>query len=80
MLTQDLFLTGMGFFIRKLAIHSKPTIVVSKEDDLWTIETVMSMRTLLWRFKLGEETITDGTDGPVKVGVEFVDQRWSGLI
>ncbi|XP_071520039.1 fatty acid-binding protein-like isoform X2 [Panulirus ornatus] len=58
---------GMNFLVRKLALRTSPTIEVKVEGDNWTISTIMSIRTLTWTFKLGEETIVDGTNGFVKV-------------
>nr|XP_053648499.1 fatty acid-binding protein-like [Cherax quadricarinatus] len=57
----------MSFLVRKLALQIKPTIQVEVKDDEWTITSLMTFKTLVWNFKLGEETVVDTTEGTTKV-------------
>ncbi|XP_042215644.1 fatty acid-binding protein-like [Homarus americanus] len=66
---------GMGFLMRKLALRSKPTVEVEVDGDTWTITTKVTVRTMIWTFKLGEETFVDSTEGTVKVVFSVEDDK-----
>ncbi|XP_037782886.1 fatty acid-binding protein-like [Penaeus monodon] len=57
---------GMNFFIRKLAVRSKPTVDIHVNDDSWTITTTLPIKTLTWNFKMGQNVAVDGPEGLVE--------------
>lgn len=58
---------GMGFVMRKLASKARPTTKVAIEGDTWTITTITPIKTMVWTFKLNEETEVETACGKLKV-------------
>ncbi|XP_063584603.1 fatty acid-binding protein-like, partial [Penaeus indicus] len=63
--------SGAGFLMRKVATKAKPSIEVGIEGDTWTIQMVAAVKTMTWKFKLGEETEIETPEGKNKVMFEL---------
>ncbi|XP_030003181.1 fatty acid-binding protein, heart [Sphaeramia orbicularis] len=76
---------GVGFATRKIGNMTKPTTIISLDDDKVTVRTESSIKTTELSFKLGEEfDETTADDRKVKSIVTVDDgklvhvQKWDG--
>jgi hypothetical protein len=70
---------GVGYLTRKAGGASKPTVVISKDGDKWTMVTESSVKTTKISFKFGEEFEEHTADGR-KVLSTFTkdsDRKWT---
>lgn len=51
----EIFLKGVGWVLRKLALATTPTILLEKDGDWYKFITESTFKTTILRFKLNEE-------------------------
>lgn len=54
---------GVGFALRKIAVNLKPDLHIEKDGDQWTVTSVSTFKTVVTKFKLGEEFEETTPDG-----------------
>ncbi|UYV79422.1 hypothetical protein LAZ67_17002544 [Cordylochernes scorpioides] len=61
----DIFLkdTGIGFAVRQLIKNQRPNVEIYHIGDMWTINTIMSFKTITSIFRLGEPFEEERLDG-----------------
>lgn len=69
---------GMGSVIRMLAKNSKPRVIISESNGVWTIRTESALKTISLDFQPGVEYDDTAPDGR-KVKVKLLIESFSSL-
>ncbi|XP_056335831.1 fatty acid-binding protein, heart [Danio aesculapii] len=76
---------GVGFATRQVANMTKPTTIISKEGDVFTLKTVSTFKSTEINFKLGEEFDETTADDRKVKSIITLDggkllhvQKWDG--
>lgn len=54
---------GVGMIMRKIGNTTKPTVKITLNDDVWTLETHTTLKTTVLKFKLNEPFDEETIDG-----------------
>lgn len=59
----DMIVLGVNFVLRKLGLSVTPTVELLYDGEYYTIQQVTKIRTVIVKFKPGEEFIEETPDG-----------------